>query len=97
MPVPPASGLHKSVRDALPVRLGDRKYNIDVTRLVRSTIDPIRQGFDTQGQPGEQSLNQAGVWKRRGTIGSWVPVSVKRTHLSRRYAGSIPALVSTLG
>ena len=64
MPVPPASGLHKSVRDALPVRLGDRKYNIDVTRLVRSTIDPIRQGFDTQGQPGEQSLNQAGVWKR---------------------------------
>ena len=64
MPVPPASGLHKSVRDALPVRLGDRKYNIDVTRLVRSTIDPIRQGFDTQGQPGEQSLNQAGVWRR---------------------------------
>ena len=56
--------LHDSVRDALPVRLGDRKYNIDVTRLMRTTIDPIRQGFDTQGQPGEQSLNQAGVWKR---------------------------------
>ena len=56
--------LHQTVRDALPVRLGDRKYNIDVTRLARATIDPIRQGFDTQGTPGEQSLNQAGVWKR---------------------------------
>ena len=51
-------------RDSLPVRLGDRKYNIDITRLARATIDPIRQGFDTVGQPGEQSLNQAGVWKR---------------------------------
>ena len=56
--------LHQTVRDALPVRLGDRKYNIDLTRLVRATVDPIRQGFDTQGTPGEQSLNQAGVWKR---------------------------------
>ena len=56
--------LHDSVRDALPIRLGDRKYNIDLSRLARATIDPIRQGFDTQGQPGEQSLNQAGVWKR---------------------------------
>tara|TARA_Y100001949_G_scaffold24327_1_gene17640 strand:+ start:1279 stop:3177 length:1899 start_codon:yes stop_codon:yes gene_type:complete len=53
-----------TVRDALPVRLGTHKYNIDVSRLTRATIDPIRQGFDTQGQPGEQSLNQAGVWKR---------------------------------
>lgn len=57
-------GLHQTVRDALPVRLGDRRYNIDVTRLARATVDPIRQGFDTQGTPGEQSLNQAGVWKR---------------------------------
>jgi hypothetical protein len=56
--------LHDSVRDALPIRLGDRKYNIDLARLARATIDPIRQGYDTQGQPGEQSLNQAGVWKR---------------------------------
>jgi hypothetical protein len=56
--------LHDSVRDALPIRLGDRKYNIDLSRLARATIDPIRQGYDTQGQPGEQSLNQAGVWKR---------------------------------
>ena len=53
-----------TIRDALPVRLGTHKYNIDVSRLTRTTIDPIRQGFDTQGQPGEQSLNQAGVWKR---------------------------------
>ena len=56
--------LHDSVRDALPIRLGNRKYNIDLSRLARATIDPIRQGYDTQGQPGEQSLNQAGVWKR---------------------------------
>ena len=56
--------LHQTVRDALPIRLGDRRYNIDLTRLARSTIDPIRQGLDTQGTPGEQTLNQAGVWKR---------------------------------
>jgi hypothetical protein len=57
--------LHNNThRDALPIRLGNRKFNIDVTRLARQTIDPIRQGFDTVGQPGEQSLNQAGVWKR---------------------------------
>ena len=53
--------LHNNThRDALPIRLGNRKFNIDVTRLARQTIDPIRQGFDTVGQPGEQSLNQAG-------------------------------------
>ena len=56
--------LHQTIRDSLPVRLGNRKYNIDVARLARATVDPIRQGFDTQGSPGEQSLNQAGVWKR---------------------------------
>ena len=56
--------LHQTVRDVLPIRLGDRRYNIDLTRLARSTIDPIRQGLDTQGTPGEQTLNQAGVWKR---------------------------------
>ena len=56
--------LHQTVRDALPIRLGDRKYNIDLAQFARATVDPIRQGFDTAGQPGEQSLNQAGVWKR---------------------------------
>lgn len=56
--------LHQTIRDALPIRLGNRKYNIDLARLARATVDPIRQGFDTQGNPGEQSLNQAGVWKR---------------------------------
>lgn len=53
-----------ALRDSLPVLIDGRRYNIDVARLARSTIDPIRQGFDTQGTPGEQSLNQAGVWKR---------------------------------
>ena len=59
--------LHQTVRDALPIRLGERKYNIDLTRFARATVDPIRQGFDTQGTPGEQTLNQAGVWKRTRT------------------------------
>jgi hypothetical protein len=59
--------LHQTIRDALPIRLGDRKYNIDLARFARATIDPIRQGFDTQGTPGEQTLNQAGVWKRTRT------------------------------
>ena len=51
--------LHQSVRDALPIRLGNRKYNIDLSQFARATVDPIRQGFDTQGTPGEQTLNQA--------------------------------------
>ena len=59
--------LHQTVRDALPIRLGDRKYNIDLTQFARATVDPIREGFDTQGTPGEQTLNQAGVWKRTRT------------------------------
>jgi hypothetical protein len=59
--------LHQTIRDALPIRLGDRKYNIDLSRFARATVDPIRQGFDTQGTPGEQTLNQAGVWKRTRT------------------------------
>jgi hypothetical protein len=59
--------LHQSVRDSLPIRLGNRKYNIDLSRFARATVDPIRQGFDTQGTPGEQTLNQAGVWKRTRT------------------------------
>ena len=58
-----------AVRDSLPVLIGARRYNVDLAGLARSTIDPIRQGFDTQGTPGEQSLNQAGVWKRSRT--SW--------------------------
>ena len=53
-----------AVRDSLPVLIGARRYNVDLAGLARATIDPIRQGFDTQGTPGEQSLNQAGVWKR---------------------------------
>ena len=56
--------IQDSVRDSLPIKLGERNYNIDLAKMGRSTIDPIRQGFDTQGSPGEQSLNQAGVWKR---------------------------------
>tara|TARA_E500000081_G_scaffold75051_1_gene76614 strand:+ start:3193 stop:5115 length:1923 start_codon:yes stop_codon:yes gene_type:complete len=58
------ASVQNSVRDSLPIKLGERNYNIDLAKMGRSTIDPIRQGFDTQGTPGEQSLNQAGVWKR---------------------------------
>ena len=81
---------YDTVRDALPVRLGNHKYNIDVTRLTRATIDPIRQGLDTGGQPGEQSLNQAGVWKRSrndwqlgaGQLNADTPESVLRLYYS---------------
>ena len=30
--------LHQTIRDSLPVRLGNRKYNIDVGRLARSAV-----------------------------------------------------------
>ena len=42
--------LHQTVRDALPIRLGNRKYNIDLSRFARATVDPIRQGFDTRAR-----------------------------------------------
>ena len=95
-----ATPLHQSVRDSLPVRLGDRRYNIDPQRLQRATVDPIRQGFDTQGTPGEQSLNQAGVWKRSRTdwsLGAGQLIADLATSSDRRFYASSGVDVWTEG
>jgi hypothetical protein len=48
----------------LPVALGGRPYLIDLTKYKRTTLQVRRVSTDESVEPGEQSLNAAGVWKR---------------------------------
>lgn len=46
------------------VAIGGHPYLIDIQQYERSTVDVLRQAFDTQGEPGEQSFSITGSWKR---------------------------------
>lgn len=48
----------------LPVSLGSRSYLIDLTKYKRAIISPIRPPQDASAEPGEQSLDQGGLWRR---------------------------------
>lgn len=48
----------------LPIGLGAKSYLIDLTQYERQTIRPIRPPQDNSTEPGEQSLNQEGLWRR---------------------------------
>jgi len=48
----------------LPVSIGARSYLIDLKKYQRRTIPPIRPPQDNSNEPGEQSLNQEGLWRR---------------------------------
>lgn len=48
----------------LPVSIGSRSYLIDLTKYHRATIPPIRPPQDSSQEPGEQSLDQGGLWRR---------------------------------
>lgn len=48
----------------LPVSIGARSYLIDLKKYQRRTIPPIRPPQDNSSEPGEQSLNQEGLWRR---------------------------------
>lgn len=55
----------------LPVSLGARSYLLDLTKYQRRTIPPIRAPQDQSDEPGEQSLNQEGLWRRSQQSFHW--------------------------
>jgi hypothetical protein len=48
----------------LPVSIGSRSYLLDLSQYQRRIIPPIRPPQDPSSEPGEQSLNQEGLWRR---------------------------------
>lgn len=50
-----------------PVAIDGRGYIIDLTKYQRRTLNQLRAQSDTSQEPGEQSLEIEGVWKRTGT------------------------------
>lgn len=54
------------VPDLLPVSLGGHPYLVDLREYERVTIDAIRPGQDQSAEPGDQSLSNVGIWKRKG-------------------------------
>jgi len=47
-----------------PVTIGARNYVAELSATQWQPIAAIRQAQDNSGEPGEQSLNQYGIWKR---------------------------------
>ena len=50
-----------------PVAIDGREYVIDLARYARRTLPQLRTQSDTSQEPGEQSLEIEGMWKRTGT------------------------------
>lgn len=48
----------------LPVAIGDHAYQIEVSQYRRGVVDQLRQPTDQGSEPGEQSFNTQGLWKR---------------------------------
>lgn len=51
-------------RNNFPVLIGARRYVAELSLCAWQPIAAIRQAQDNSGAPGEQSLNQYGIWKR---------------------------------
>lgn len=51
-------------RDRLPILLGTRRYQTDLRFYSRSPLASIRQQIDQGQEPGEQSFDNQGIWKR---------------------------------
>lgn len=49
---------------ALSVAIGDHAYLADLQNYRRRTLPALREQFDTAQEPGEQSLNVEGLWRR---------------------------------
>lgn len=48
----------------LPVSIGDHAYLIEVAQYRRGVVDQLRPPSDQGEEPGEQSFNTQGLWKR---------------------------------
>ncbi len=51
-------------RDRLPVLIGTRRFQIDWRNFTWSPMASIRQAQDSGAEPGEQSFDNQGIWKR---------------------------------
>lgn len=49
------------------VAVGTHGYVADLKEFKQTTIPTLRQSQDTGGEPGEQSLNTEGLWRRSGS------------------------------
>lgn len=56
-----------ATRPAPPIRIGDVRYHADLSGFVRQPLASIRQMQDQGTEPGEQSLDNQGIWKRTQT------------------------------
>ncbi|MEB3214439.1 MAG: hypothetical protein VKL39_24035, partial [Leptolyngbyaceae bacterium] len=52
------------MRDQLPVLIGNRRFAIDHSQWSWSPMASIRQSVDQGAEPGEQSFDNQGIWKR---------------------------------
>lgn len=59
-----ASSADDSAPSLYPVALGGQGFVIDLKEYDRSTVDVLRQQADQSDEPGEQSLNPQGLWRR---------------------------------
>lgn len=48
----------------LPISIGDHPYLIEVAQYRRGVVEQLRQPSDQGDEPGEQSFNTQGLWKR---------------------------------
>jgi hypothetical protein len=55
-------GVSTDVPALIPVSLGGHAYMTDTPQIRRETLDVLRPAIDMQGEPGQHSLNTAGVW-----------------------------------
>ncbi len=55
----------------LPVSIGSKSYLMDLKKYQRRIIPPIRPPQDSSSEPGEQSLNQEGLWRRSQQSFHW--------------------------
>jgi hypothetical protein len=53
-----------SVPALTPISIGSRTYVIEASKYKRSTIAALRPSMDQAPEPGEVSLNNAGLWRR---------------------------------
>lgn len=49
-----------------PVAIAGHVYQIEASQYERQTLEVLRGSADTGAEPGEQSLNTHGVWRRTG-------------------------------
>lgn len=56
--------LASNVPDLFPIAVNGRSYLIDVRQYRRRTISQLRPPSDQSNEPGEQSFNTEGLWRR---------------------------------